>query len=144
MQIENVMEDATVVTMGAPPVQPKEDDLPDAMRGWMKNEITKASERVYDLGKFFFTVSIGTAGLVATLYKASKSPVAIFAIVACALSAIFALALAWPKTWRLSAYSNLSEEYNDLTTTALLQLKAWSVIYLVAFASSVLAILTQP
>jgi hypothetical protein len=42
-----------------------------ALVDWIKNDIKESPRQHYDLGKFFFTVSIGTVGAVTALLKSS-------------------------------------------------------------------------
>src|SRR5258708_6059387 len=44
-------------------------DVVEGFRDWFKAEIEEGPRQGYDLGKFFFTVSVGTAGVLATLEK---------------------------------------------------------------------------
>lgn len=119
-------------------------DTRDAVIGWMKNELSKGTERAYDLGKFLFTVSIGTAGLVATIMKDARWPALfIAAIFFNALSGIAALAMAWPKTWTLDENADLWAEYNRAMKKNLLDLKRWGWFYGVAFVLSAIAIMTR-
>lgn len=108
----------------------------------MKNELSKGTERAYDFGKFFFTVSIGTAALLATLAK-DAHPLWPFllAITFNALSAVAALALAWPKEWKLDGEADLEATYNRIMSKNLRELRRWAVFYAIAFLVSVVAIL---
>lgn len=133
-----------IATKSTHPMYAQAAETRDAVIGWMKNELSKGTERAYDLGKFLFTVSIGTAGLVATIMKDASSPDwFVAAIVLSAFSAIVALAMAWPKTWTLDGNTDLIEEYNDATKKNVISLVAWSAFYAAAFIVSVIAILTR-
>lgn len=49
--------------MCAEKLTPRGQDSDDAIRQWSKDEITNGPTRGYDLGKFFFAVSIGTISI---------------------------------------------------------------------------------
>lgn len=126
------------------PMRAKGEETRDAVIGWMKNELSKGTERAYDLGKFLFTVSIGTAGLLATLMKDAQWLVLfVGAIFMNALSAIAALAMAWPKKWTLGGGTDLRAEYNAAMAKNLCDLKRWAWFYGIAFVLSVIAIMTR-
>jgi len=126
------------------PMRAKGEETRDAVIGWMKNELSKGTERAYDLGKFLFTVSIGTAGLVATIMKDARWPALfIAAIFFNALSGIATLAMAWPKKWTLGGDTDLRAEYNTAMANNLVDLKRWAWFYGVAFVMSVVAIMTR-
>jgi uncharacterized membrane protein len=133
-----------VVSSAQVPIRPRGKDKESALRAWLTNEVTKASERTYDLGKFLFTVSIGTAGLVATLFKTTKTLLAIVAIVSSFVSAAIALSLAWPKEWRLDGDTDLERQYLLLITKVRRAMWWWVGAYTIAAAFSLWAICTQP
>jgi hypothetical protein len=128
----------------ADPVLPRGEETRDGLVGWMKNELSKGSERAYDLGKFFFTVSIGTAGLLAALAKDARNlPLIVLAISLNALSAVAALAMAWPKTWSLGSETDLLLRYNVAMKKNLGDLRRWAFFYAAAFIVSTVAIVTR-
>ncbi|MBC8433846.1 MAG: hypothetical protein H8D96_18195 [Desulfobacterales bacterium] len=48
-------------------------DVEDGLRDWIKGELKDAPSQKYDLGKFFFTVSIGSIGVLVAIEKLSSS-----------------------------------------------------------------------
>lgn len=44
-------------------------DVDEAIREWAKTELKEGTARTYDLGKFFFSVSSGTTGLIVAIQK---------------------------------------------------------------------------
>jgi hypothetical protein len=125
-------------------ILPRAQDTDSAVRAWMTYELTQGTARSYDLGKFLFTVSLGTAGLVASLIKDIRHPlVAILGIVASALSACVALALAWPQTWSIDGNTDLLARYTASMTKSLRFLRIWGIAYVVAFGLTVYAILSR-
>jgi hypothetical protein len=126
------------------PLRPRADDTDGAVRAWMTYELTQGTARSYDLGKFLFTVSLGTAGLVASLIKDIPHPrVAALGILASALSAVVALALAWPQTWSIGENTDLLVKHKVSIAKTLRYLKLWVIAYAAAFGLSVYAILSR-
>ncbi|MFS8065560.1 MAG: hypothetical protein ACMG6S_04225 [Byssovorax sp.] len=126
------------------PIRPRAEDTDSAVRAWMTYELTQGTARSYDLGKFLFTVSLGTAGLVASLIKDIPHPiVAILSILASVLSACVALALAWPQTWSIGGHTDLLARYTAAMAKTLMHLKLWVIAYAGAFGLSVYAILSR-
>lgn len=125
------------------PIRPRAEDTDGAVRAWMTYELTQGTARSYDLGKFL-TVSLGTAGLVASLIKDIPHPVvAILSILASALSACVALSLAWPQTWSIGEHTDLLARYTASMAKTLMHLKFWGIAYAGAFGLSVYAILSR-
>ncbi|CAN96870.1 hypothetical membrane protein [Sorangium cellulosum So ce56] len=126
------------------PIRPRAAETEAAVRSWMTYELTQGTARAYDLGKFLFTVAIGTAGLIAALLKDMKQPwIGVAAMIACILAAGVALDLAWPQVWSLGGHTDLLARYNTSMGRSMRLLKIWTFAYAVAFGLSVAAILSR-
>ncbi len=47
----------------------KGEDISEALREWVKSDITESAKTSYDIGKFLFTVASGSIGILASLQK---------------------------------------------------------------------------
>jgi hypothetical protein len=123
-------------------VRPTAEQTSGTLLAWMTNEVSKGTERTYDLGKFAFTVSLGTAVLVTGLVKEPKSlpgAIGLLGAFMALLSALCALAAAWPKTWELGGRVDLADEYRRSINASLVWLRRWAWFYGV---TALLALLT--
>jgi hypothetical protein len=91
--------------------------------------------RAYDLGKFFFTVSTGTAGLVTGIQKLSggthlsKSFVA--SLILFGGSLFVALNMVRPRLWQLGGDTDLFEEHKKYITRAISNMWTWFALWLI-------------
>jgi hypothetical protein len=137
--------------MSAPPaapaaVRPAAAETRAAIVAWMTNEVSKGTERAYDLGKFAFTVSIGTAALITGLVKdMAESPrkVALMGAILAVLSSVCALKAAWPKTWDLGGDVDLAERYQRSIKVSLTWLRRWAAFYVLAVLGALATILLR-
>ena len=115
------------------------EDTADGLRMWAKEEIKNAPARVYELGRFLFTASIGGIGVMATLAKLntkapkadiSIDPLLIFSLAALGLSMLFALWMAIPKQWRLDGDTDLLAEHKALIARGQLWTVIWGLVWL--------------
>lgn len=110
------------------------EDVSDGLREWVKSDIKEGPRQAYDLGKFFFTVSVGTIGALAAIEKLNvtsrmDSPM-VGAFVALFLSILVAINLARPKKRRLAGDTDLLTEYEKQIDVVLRQVWAWFVLWL--------------
>lgn len=93
------------------------EDAAQAVREWLKEEVKNAAKTKTDLGKFFFGVSTGTIGLLASLEKLSTTPCLSAplgaSLVVLVVSAVVALIMALPKVWGLKSVTNVFDLYNE-------------------------------
>lgn len=65
--------------MGTPNNEPerglrlKGEDVHDGLREWVKSDLKESPRQGYDLGKFFFSVSVGTIGALAAIDTNTES-----------------------------------------------------------------------
>ena len=115
------------------------EDTADGLRMWAKEEIKNAPDRVYELGRFLFTASIGGIGVMATLAKlntkGAKADISIdelliFSLAALGLSMFFALWMAIPKQWKLDGDTDLLAEHKALIARGHHLTFIWSFVWL--------------
>jgi hypothetical protein len=119
------------------------EDTADGLREWAKEEIKNAPARFYELGKFLFTASIGSIGVMATLAKLntkaggtgiSIDPLLMASLVALGLSMLFALLMAIPKQWKLDGDTDLLAEHKALVARG----QHWTIFWALVWLTGVL------
>lgn len=90
-------------------------DLADGLRGWIKADLQESPRLAHDLGKFFFTVSLGTFGAITGLKKASGVLVLTLPLAGCAIvlfvSIIIALGMVLPRKLEIDPAADLQKLY---------------------------------
>ena len=113
----------------------KGEDLSAGLIDWVKSEIKEAPKQAYDLGKFFFTVSVGTVGALAALEKLnpdSKMDTPMLAALAILLaSVLIALSLAIPRKVQVGGETDLLAAYNRIVDQAIFRVFLWFVVWLI-------------
>lgn len=94
----------------------KGEDTSEALRNWIKSDIEECpTKQGYNLGKFFFSVSVGTIGALVAIEKWNKMPQIdcpmLLALILLFVSIIIALILAIPKPYFVGDETDLLEEY---------------------------------
>jgi len=115
------------------PIYPKGQDTVDALREWSKSEVTKAVDRSYDLGKFFFSVSAATIGALLTIAKLSNFDgdcLFWLSIALLALSASISIQMAIPNEWKLGGKTNLAQVHQDMVDSAQIISFLWVFLWL--------------
>lgn len=111
----------------------KGEDLEAGLIDWVKAEIKEAPKQAYDLGKFFFTVSIGTVGAIATLEKLNHSAAMdapmIIALMLLFASMLSALDLARPRKLHIGGATDLQVAYQSQIDTLLSRIYVWFAIW---------------
>jgi len=111
----------------------KGQDVNDAILEWAKEELKGGPTRTYDLGKFLFTVSSGTAGLVVAIQKLGglnqyvHRKTLISALILLAVSICISLDMVRPRVWNTEA--DLHDEYDKHIKRFIKSLRAWVVIW---------------
>ena len=112
----------------------KGEDLDAGLVDWVKSEIKEAPKQAYDLGKFFFTVSVGTIGGLATLEKLNQvaamdtpfwtSTVLLF------VSILVALDMARPRELKIGGETELQNAYHVQIRAASFRVWVWFAFWL--------------
>lgn len=112
----------------------KGEDLETGLVEWVKSEIKEAPMQAYDLGKFFFTVSIGTVGALATLEKLNQVSAMDTSMILSMLllfgSMISALDLARPRKILVGGATDLQVAYQEQIDALLRRIYVWFFIWL--------------
>ncbi len=106
----------------------KGQDVDDALRSWIKKDVEGISNREFELGKFFFTVSTGSAGVFLSILKLSSTvKVDMYFYSSMALmfiSLVLAIGMAMPVKRKLDGETDLQDVYNQ-THTEILRCSYW-------------------
>ena len=121
-------------------------DVEDALRDWVKSEIKEAAQHAYDLGKFFFSVSVGTIGAEAAIEKLNSTsrmdaPM-LSSFLVLLVSILLAINLARPRRLVVGGETDLLQLYNRQVTLALIQTWTWFVLWLAGAILGVIAVRT--
>lgn len=125
------------------PIHPKGQDTVDALRDWSKSEVTKAVDRSYDLGRFFFSVSAATIGALLTIAKFSSFTVdCLFwlSIGSLALSSVISIQMAIPNHWKLGGDTNLAQVHQDMVDSAQIVSFIWVSLWLAGLGLAITAL----
>jgi hypothetical protein len=119
-------------------------DTADAIRDWTKDEIKKGPSDLYDLGKFFFTVSSGSAGLVGTVAKLDTSfqigPSIAVALLLYVASILIALDMVRPQITAINGATDLLGLYEKRLRRGIHRVWIWFSLWILADAVSVYAL----
>lgn len=103
------------------------EDTESGLRDWVKAEIKDGPKQVYDLGKFFFSVSVGTIGAIAAVEKLNeKSAMDCFMVAGLSLlavSIVVALDMVRPRSYVIGGDTDLLDEY--LRQISFAQKRTW-------------------
>src|SRR3989304_7627465 len=93
----------------------KGEDVTEGLKDWIKTELKEGPRQGYDMGKFFFTVSVGTIGAIATIEKlnaVSKLDFPMFiSLFILFVSIIISLNMVRPGAIRIDGDTDIYEEY---------------------------------
>ena len=135
MGSEMCIRDSLFAARGGPGIRPRGQDIIDAFHEWSKDEIKKGVDRCYDLGKFLFSVSVGSVGVQIALFKSGtasgSSEVGLFliALAVTGISGIVALYMVIPSIWPLKGPTDLAEEYVQLINRSRAAMLIWLAIW---------------
>src|SRR2546422_4263284 len=115
-----------ILQMGMPNKVPERrlrltgEDVHEGLREWVKADLKESPRQGYDLGKFFFSVSVGTVGALAAIDKLNQTtridaPL-LFSLGILFASIIVSLILALPRTSSIGGDSDMharSEEHTS-------------------------------
>jgi hypothetical protein len=111
------------------------EDVEEGLRGWIKSELSDGPKQSYELGRFLFSVTLGTAGLFVAIGElrevGSLSAYFGWALFLLLLSAAPALDLAMPKAMNLGGSTDLVEAYNTRVKLIKRHLLAWLALWLI-------------
>jgi hypothetical protein len=116
-------------------IEPEE--IVAALREWAKEEVKRGPADRRELGRFLFTVSSATIGILLTLAKLGPadargiSPTLVVGLLVLLGSILTAIHMARPQVWRAGPKTSLLEEYNrqvaHVETESLLWVVSWGM-----------------
>lgn len=122
------------------------EDVADGLRDWIKAELKEGPRQLYDLGKFFFTVSVGTIGAIATIEKFNQSSKMDTPMV-CSLSILFisiliSLNMARPKVLikKVGGDTDLLIEYENQIKRINIYGLTWFIVWLIGTVFGIAAV----
>jgi hypothetical protein len=110
-------------------------DVEDGLREWVKGELKEGASRGYDLGKFFFSVSAATIGVLATIETLSSSAkvdiLLITSIIILFLSSILAIEMVLPSIQSVGGESDLLDDYHRRVVSTIRRVWLWVILWLI-------------
>lgn len=125
----------------------KGEDISDALRAWIRSDITDIGKNTYDLGKFFFTVTSGSIGILASLQKLDSgftptawdlSPYVLFTI-----ALILALNLVLPRNRNVGSETDLHGLHGTEVKFVTSRVWIWFSLWLIAVLFSLCTLLRK-
>jgi hypothetical protein len=93
------------------------EDTEEALREWFKAEIKEGPKQVYELGRFFFSVSSATMGFIVALAKTASSATlglaSLISMLFLLASVIVAIEIAKPRKHAASGSTELLDLYKN-------------------------------
>lgn len=110
-------------------------EVADSIKDWMKNDIKESPSKTYDLGKFFFSVSTGTIGVLLVIEKLNSiskidTPL-IISLLILFLSTIIAISMTTPRVERIEEDVDLYEKYVKSLKDIRKRVLIWFFIWIV-------------
>lgn len=113
----------------------KGDDVESGLRDWVKSELKEGPRQGYDLGKFFFSVSVGTIGILVTIEKlntnAALDAPMLIACILLFLSAVVGLDLVRPRQHSIGGDTDLLQAYEDQIRSVRIHIWIWFPIWVI-------------
>lgn len=111
------------------------EDIVEGLRDWIKSGLKEGPRQGYDLGKFFFSVSVGTIGALVAIEKLNTLPqmdcLMLLALCLLFFSVVIALLLALPRTYRVRGETDLLTEYNEQIKRIIIYVWVWFFLWLI-------------
>ena len=122
----------------------KGEDVAEGLRDWVKAELKEGPKQAYDLGKFFFSVSVGTIGALVAIDKLNQTT-SIGRLLLCSLVTLFisiliSLFLSLPKKYPIGGETDLLNEYREQIGTTIKYVWLWFSFWLLGTILGGLAI----
>jgi hypothetical protein len=113
----------------------KGEDVAEGLRDWVKAELKEGPKQAYDLGKFFFSVSVGTIGALVGIDKLNQTTridnLLFWALGLLFVSILIALLLALPKKYSIGGETDLLKEYQEQINATVKYVWIWFAFWLV-------------
>ena len=116
------------------PIKLRGEDVAEALRDWVKADLKEGPRQAYDLGKFFFTVSVGTIGAITAIERLNQtSKIDVWmtiSLVLLFLSILVAINLARPRKYKMGGETDLMVEYEKQVNRVIGHLWTWLALWL--------------
>jgi hypothetical protein len=124
----------------------KGQDVHDGLREWIKTDIREISAKGYDLGKFLFSVSVGTLGALTALIKIDSStqintPFIVSASILF-ISIVIAISIVLPKSIPVGDNIDLLDLYRKQLQAIIRVIWAWFFVWLIGAITGGFAVFT--
>jgi hypothetical protein len=120
------------------------EDTESGLREWVKAEIKDGPKQTYDLGKFFFSVSTATIGVIVAIEKLNDRSAMDWPMVAglvlLAISIIIALDMARPRRYIVGGDTDLLDEYTRQVRFAQVRTWLWFAVWAAGILLGALAV----
>lgn len=120
------------------------EDTESGLREWVKAEIKDGPKQTYDLGKFFFSVSIGTIGAIVAIEKLNQQSVMdcpmVAGLVLLSVSVVVALDMARPRRYVIGGDTDLLDEYSKQIRFAQIRTWVWFAVWAAGAVCGALAV----
>ena len=127
-------------------MNPTGKDVTEAIKGWMNEEVKSSPSRSYELGRFLFSVSVGTISAFAAIEKLSQAPSFDFwfklSVVLSSVSIFVSLNMARPRNWRLDGTTNLFDEHKRIIDRGIRHTVIWLLFWFIGFVAGLYSIMT--
>jgi hypothetical protein len=127
-------------------MRPTGEEIAQAIKDWVKDEIKASPSRSYELGRFLFGVSVGTVGIISAIAKIGPNqPFSIgykLCLVCFSLSILVALNMARPRNWKIDSDTNLFDEHKRLIDRGIRHTIVWFIVWFSGFALGLYSVMT--
>ncbi len=119
-------------------------DIEEGVRGWVREEFKQGPFREYDLGKFFFSVSTGTIGVLLVAEKLQtpcwtwQLVCSFIGLIICAGISLF---MVIPKGWKIEETTDLQNMRNDVIRRIVKTSYIWFSLWVVSVIFGLWAVL---
>jgi hypothetical protein len=133
----------TVTIMGL-----KGEDISEALRDWIKSDVSEIGKTSYDIGKFLFTIASGSIGILASLQKLDAgfkptgwtlSPYGLFTV-----ALLLALNLVLPRNRKVGGDTDLHDLHAKEVRFVTQRIWFWFVAWFFAVLLSLWTLLPRP
>jgi len=120
------------------------DDIEEGIKNWVREEIKSGPSREYDLGKFLFSVSTGTMGIIFLAEKIDSNPawtpsliISFFMLV---IAAGYSLYMVVPKKWEIRESDDLQDIRNGIIKRTVRGAWVWFLLWCLGFVFGLYAV----
>lgn len=120
-------------------------DIEEGVKNWVREEIKSGPSREYDLGKFLFSVSTGTMGIIFLAEKLDSNPgwssTLIISFLLFGIAAGYSLYMVVPKKWKIGEEDDLQEIRNGIIKRTVRGAWFWFLLWCLGLLFGLYAVL---